>query len=84
MRMTSNYKSVRSAKGSCGIKVIVPHISGAIPGTKIFKLDSEDQEFTFYESKIELDDDGIAVFAPTMGQLEALLFHLREEVVFSI
>ena len=79
MRMANSYKTIKKVIGSCGVKILAPNIEDAIPGTPVFKLDNEDESFDYFESKIVLADEGIAVFAPTLGQLEALITHLSDE-----
>lgn len=78
MRMTSNYTSVSSVRGATGVKILASGIEGALPGTPLVKLYG-DEEFETYENTIVHDKDGVTVFAPSIGQLEALLSFLREE-----
>lgn len=79
MRMNTIYRRIQRAEGSCGIKVIANGLEGAIPGTPVFILKTEDDEFEYFNSNIELDDNGVSVFAPSLGQLEAFVKYLRTE-----
>ena len=78
-RMTNNYLHLKTVTGSCGVMIIANDLEGTIPGIPLFKLENEDEEFEIFESSISVEDGGIAVFAPSLGQLEALLVHLRDE-----
>lgn len=79
MRMTNTYDSVKSVTGACGVKILARGIDGTIPGIPLFRLEDKNQEFEQFESLIPLDSDGVYVFAPSIGQLEGLVFHLRNE-----
>jgi len=84
MRMTKHFNSLNKVVGSCGVKILANDLEGTIPGIPLIKLQSEDEVFEVFESTIELDNEGIAIFAPSLGQLEGLLNHLRNECNISV
>lgn len=76
-RMTSSFHSVSFVNGSCGVKILALDIKGVIPGSPIYKLEDEDEDFEVYENIIDLDSEGVIVYAPSFGQVEALVHFLR-------
>lgn len=70
MRRTNKYRSVQFVEGSSGVKILAKGIEGTIPGIPLFVLEDPDDDFEIFESNMELDDEGIMVSAPTLGQLE--------------
>lgn len=79
MRMTNNYQSVPSVRGSCGVKIVADNLDGAIPGAPIFILNDKNEHFECFNNHIEIDDEGVTVYAPSIGQLEALVSFLRND-----
>lgn len=76
-RMSSAFYPVSFVNGSCSVKVLAMNIKGVIPGSPIYKLETEDDNFEIYENVIELDEEGIIVYAPSFGQVEAFVQYLR-------
>lgn len=76
MRMSQSYVLKRKVEGACGVRIVANNMDNAIPGSKVIKTENI-SEIEEYKSQIEIDREGITVFAPTIGQLEALLKFLR-------
>ncbi len=74
--------------GAIGIKIVANNIDGVLPGTPVLKITSKDSRDDLIaqallesenNNKIELDKQGVAIHASTLGSLEALVQFLRHE-----
>ncbi len=79
MRQTNKYVSVSEVTGSCGVKILGENIENVIPGTEIYILEHEEQKFRHFEIDFGITQDGVAVSARSIGQVQGLIKHLTEE-----
>jgi translation initiation factor 5B len=79
MRTSQSYAVKRKVEGACGVRIVAINMDGAIPDSKIIRT-TDITEIEDFSANIQTDDEGLTVYAPTLGQLEALLKFFRDEV----
>ncbi|KKY23613.1 putative mitochondrial translation initiation factor if [Phaeomoniella chlamydospora] len=87
LRLKSQYVHNKEVKAAMGIKIAANDLEGAIAGSRLLVVSSEDDEEDLEEevmsdlenllSKVSKDQRGVSVQASTLGSLEALLEFLR-------
>lgn len=78
MRMSQSYTNQQCVQGACGVKIVANNLDNAVPGSKVVFADKI-SELEPCNSNIVLDDEGVTICAPTIGQAEAMITFLREE-----
>lgn len=91
-RVKSEFITHTKISGAIGIKIVSNNISNDIervlPGTPILKITSKESKENLISqailesenaNKIELDKQGVSIYASTLGSLEALVQFLRHE-----
>jgi translation initiation factor 5B len=87
LRIKSAYIHHKEVKASLGVKVCAPDLDKAIAGSRLIRMESEDNleelkeevmnDFNDLLLKIDKSGTGVSVQASTLGSLEALLEFLR-------
>jgi translation initiation factor 5B len=79
------WDSVDSVTAAAGLKISAPELDSVLAGTTLRAIPDEESRESILaltaeecEISIELDEEGIAIKADTLGGLEALAFELRE------
>lgn len=78
MRMSQSYTTKRTVEGACGVRIVASNMDGAIPGSQILRTTSPG-DIEEIHADLQTDEEGVTLYAPTIGQLEAILKFFREE-----
>ena len=88
IRSEEKFKHVKKVTAAAGIKIAAPNIEGALAGTPLHVIDTENrEEITGQIQKeiqnvlIETDTTGVIIKADTLGSLEALVGELNKEKI---
>lgn len=91
LRVKSLYKNVKFLKASMGVKLFCPRLEDALPGTRIIKINKNDdinelrenvmQDFEKVFSKAKLSENGVHVHSTTLGSLEALISFIEQNKI---